>query len=90
MSLAPLSNSAISAACCIDWPIGALRPDSGSRRAIRVLPEGVTGEPVCTEVVGGGGAMVDCGGDPQALSRKPRAASAKKVGRIGTELRRNG
>jgi hypothetical protein len=55
------------------------------------LPEGVSGEPVWTEVVVSGGAMVDCGGDPpQALNRKPRAASAKKDGRISTELRRNG
>jgi len=48
-----VSNSAISAACCIDWPIGAARPLSGSNSAMRVLPDAVTGEPAAAvRVVG--------------------------------------
>ena len=37
------------------WPIGALRPLSGSSSAIRALPEAVVGEPACGSVGFGGG-----------------------------------
>src|SRR3954468_17296652 len=82
-SLAPVSNSAISAACCIAWPIGALRPLGGAGSAVRAWPEPVVGEPAWGPVgFGGGNGVVGCGDSVQAPRRNAMVASARR-GRIG-------
>ena len=79
MSLAPDSNSASSAACCIDWPIAAARPLSGSSRAIRCLPEAVVGEPIGGPLgLGGATVVVGCGDSAQAPSSRATPARASR------------
>ena len=56
---------------------------------MRILPEGVTGEPaVGVVVVGGVAGVLVLGGSAQAPSRKAAVASAKRDWRIGAKLRR--
>jgi hypothetical protein len=72
----------------MDRPSAAARPESGRRRAMRVLPDGVVGEPACGPVGRGGGAVLVCDGPEHAASRRAAVASARKDERIGAELRR--
>src|SRR5258708_28285340 len=88
-SLAPVANSAISAACCRAWPTAAAWPLSGSRSAMRILPDEVTGEPIeALTVVGGAAGVLGLGCSPHAPSNKAVVASAKRDWRIGAKLRR--
>jgi hypothetical protein len=72
----------------MDRPRAAAWPESGRRRAMRVLPDGVVGEPACGPAGFGGGAVLVWEGPVHAASRRAAVASAKRDERIGAILRR--
>jgi hypothetical protein len=68
--------------------MAAERPLSGSRRATRVLPDGVTGEPILGPVVAGGEAVLGWGASLQAARNRAAVASAIRERRIVAKLGR--